>query len=65
MQPAGAIGQVEDPSEGLMIRTEVERVSIQIWSKREDAPHHSKAFFLGGCVVLLRVREGAAPIPDR
>ena len=48
-----------------MIRTEVERIPIEVWSKREDTSHDGKAFILGGCVVLLRVREGAAPISDR
>ena len=48
-----------------MIRMEVERVPIQIWSKREYTTKECEAFLLGGCVVLVRVREGPAPIPDR
>ena len=48
-----------------MIHTEVERIPIQVWSKRENTPDEGEAFLLGSGVVLLRVREGAAPITDR
>ena len=48
-----------------MIRTEVERIPIKVWSKRENAPHDGETFLFGRSVVLLRVREGTAPIIDR
>lgn len=62
---AGAVREASDPAEGLLIRAEVENITVEVHMESDNSPHNCETFFLRESVVFLRARTSAAPTSDR
>lgn len=51
----GAICEVEDAAQGLMIRSEVEVSNVEVRPDRQDTPDYGQALLLGRHVVALGI----------
>jgi len=56
---------MEHLSEGRMVRPDHEPGPLGIRTQKKEGTDDGEALFLGRAVLLFRILDGAAPVPDR